>query len=259
MNETVTIILPKSGENLVIPLERKQIKTIRLKISSGLQVTLSAPARLPYGKIRGFAESKAGWVEQKLKGMKNKALAAPVYQDKITDGCRLMVLGNWVTVAFTTGTRRGAELSGGVLYLRLTAKDDEKEAARALDEWWKKSALEYFVREVSEWFPIVESAGVVMPQVSVRKMKSVWGSCHYKKGMIVFNHHLFSAPPGAVAYVVVHELTHFIHPNHGRGFHSFMQSTMPEYKSQRTALKSITPGGYMIMLPANEVPIGMKI
>ena len=50
-------------------------------------------------------------------------------------------------------------------------------------------------------------------------MRSRWGSCHYTKGVVVLSSHLLAKPRAAVEYVVLHELCHFIHPDHSQAFY----------------------------------------
>lgn len=74
--------------------------------------------------------------------------------------------------------------------------------------------------------------------VQAKEMKSRWGVCHINKGKIVLNTRLATAPVELQEYVVLHELVHFAHPNHGPGFHAEMARLMPDYKTRRKALRT---------------------
>lgn len=50
-----------------------------------------------------------------------------------------------------------------------------------------------------------------------------WGSCTRDDGTIRISDRLTQAPPFVVDYVVLHELTHLVEPNHGPHFHELMQ------------------------------------
>ena len=75
------------------------------------------------------------------------------------------------------------------------------------------------------------------PEIAVREMKSRWGSCHLSKRKITLNKRLAERPSAALEYVVLHEYVHFLHPDHGRGFHAEMARLMPDYKERRKLLK----------------------
>jgi predicted metal-dependent hydrolase len=72
--------------------------------------------------------------------------------------------------------------------------------------------------------------------VSVRDQRTRWGSCS-ARGTLSFNWRLVMTPPEVLAYVVVHELAHLVHPNHSPDFWSYVGRAFPAYKTARTWLK----------------------
>jgi predicted metal-dependent hydrolase len=44
-------------------------------------------------------------------------------------------------------------------------------------------------------------------------------------------------PEAAIDYVVVHELAHIVHRNHGPEFHSLVESILPDHKARRALLR----------------------
>ena len=51
---------------------------------------------------------------------------------------------------------------------------------------------------------------------------------------------LAAVEEGLRDYVALHELVHFLHPNHGPGFYATMDSLMPGWQERRRALKAHT-------------------
>lgn len=76
------------------------------------------------------------------------------------------------------------------------------------------------------------------PDVSwkLRTMKTLWGSCHFRKRIITYNTELAHAPRELVEYVVVHELTHLKAHDHGPNFYALMDVRLPGWKSLRRRL-----------------------
>ena len=70
----------------------------------------------------------------------------------------------------------------------------------------------------------------------LRRMKSLWGSCHWRKRRITYNSDLAHAPRELVEYVVVHELTHLQAHDHGPGFHALMDARLPDWPVRRRRL-----------------------
>lgn len=88
-------------------------------------------------------------------------------------------------------------------------------------------------------YPYFGDKGIAFPQVKFRKMVSRWGSCHPKKGILTFNTNLMYAPMECIEYVVYHEFTHFIVPNHSAKFYNELEKVCPDWKSNRKKLKEI--------------------
>ena len=95
---------------------------------------------------------------------------------------------------------------------------------------------------VQRVYPLVEGAGVEMPQLRLRKMKSQWGNCHYQQGYITLNTALARCPEELRDYVALHELVHFLHHNHGAGFYGAMDARMPDWKARRKELRGYVHG-----------------
>ena len=70
----------------------------------------------------------------------------------------------------------------------------------------------------------------------IRKVKSVWGCCHWRARYITYNEALAHAPRELVEYVVVHELTHFAVHGHGPAFYALMDARLPGWKELRKRL-----------------------
>ena len=70
----------------------------------------------------------------------------------------------------------------------------------------------------------------------IRKVKSVWGCCHWRTRYITYNEALAYAPRELVEYVVVHELTHFAVHGHGPAFYALMDARLPGWKELRKRL-----------------------
>lgn len=72
--------------------------------------------------------------------------------------------------------------------------------------------------------------------LKLRYMRSRWGSCHHGK-IITLNSQLLRLPDDLIDYVLLHELAHTKHMNHGRDFHAVMLSLMPDYRKRQKDLK----------------------
>ena len=93
-----------------------------------------------------------------------------------------------------------------------------------------------FTEILDEVYPAFIPYGIARPKVRIRTMKSCWGSCLVNKGIITLNRKLLMKPRECIEYVVVHELCHFVHPNHSKQFYGFMEQFMPDWKERKAYL-----------------------
>ena len=80
--------------------------------------------------------------------------------------------------------------------------------------------------------------GVAPKKWTVRVMNTRWGSCSTATGRITLNLKLYNKPDACIEYIVVHELCHLIHPNHGKDFYALLEKELPDWKTRRKQLKA---------------------
>ena len=77
-------------------------------------------------------------------------------------------------------------------------------------------------------------------RVTIRQQKTIWGSCSAKDN-ISLNIHLVCLPDPLIDYVMLHELTHTRHKNHGTAFWAELKLILPELDPLRQQLKQYHP------------------
>ena len=93
-----------------------------------------------------------------------------------------------------------------------------------------------FSKLLTEIYPLVQPLGVAMPRLRVRQMVSRWGSCQTQKGIITLNTQLMAAPQACIEYVILHELCHFLQPNHSKHFYALLDQLMPDWLERKKQL-----------------------
>ena len=68
-------------------------------------------------------------------------------------------------------------------------------------------------------------------------MKTRWGVCQTKNGVITLNNKLIHYDLSVIDYVIIHELCHFIHANHQKEFWDLVSKYYPNYKIIKKKLK----------------------
>ena len=224
------------GEAIAYLLERKNIRNINLRIRRDGQVYVSAPFRVPAGEIDAFVVSRSAFILRALKKWETEQANA-LTALRCVNGEEFHYLGRLTRLRVLPGAKNAAELQEGTLVLTLKDPGDEALRKKVFDRFWRKKCEEVFMGTSRAVYPWFQARGIPFPQIRLRDMKSRWGSCLYQKGIITLNTQLLKYPPDCIRYVVIHEFSHFIHPNHSPAFWKVVAEQMPDWKRCRQAFK----------------------
>lgn len=86
---------------------------------------------------------------------------------------------------------------------------------------------------------LAEAHGFEYNRVFIKHNVSNWGSCSAKKN-INLNLNLMRLPEELRDYVMLHELCHLKHLNHGPEFHALLESVCPNHRQLSKSLKDYT-------------------
>lgn len=217
-------------DDLAVSITWKRMKNIRLRvIPPGGDVVVSAPLGVPPERIRRFVREQRPWIDRKRDQLRDQALEA----DRFEDGGRVRLWGRWHDVEHGRGGRARAWVTGH--RLMVTGGDAEvRERAMAR---FRRNEVERVSRPLLDsWVPVM---GVPRPAViRYRAMRTRWGSCDHRTGAITLNTALVRFPVAALEYVIVHELAHLRHADHGRGFWSLVAAALPDHVERRKLLSA---------------------
>lgn len=116
-------------------------------------------------------------------------------------------------------------------------RTENKTLSRAEIEKQKRLLKKEVERLVAKWEPVMR---VKVSGITIRQMKTRWGSCNVKTHHININLALLKKPPECLEYVVVHEMTHILEPSHNQVFWGYMTQFYPEWKRVRKYLNDET-------------------
>ena len=74
-------------------------------------------------------------------------------------------------------------------------------------------------------------------QITIKDMKTRWGSCSYTRGHISINIRLAAYPRETVLSVFWHEYAHYWHHDHSKNFYDFLLRLYPDYYRWNDLLK----------------------
>lgn len=105
-----------------------------------------------------------------------------------------------------------------------------------IDKWYKKQAKEIFSEHLDLMYKNFTKT-IPHPNLKIRKMTTRWGVCNIKLKTVTLNLELIKRDSKYLDYVIVHELSHLIHPNHSREFWNLVEENIGDYKKYRKEMK----------------------
>lgn len=124
-------------------------------------------------------------------------------------------------------------------YLRENTGKEQAEAVSPAELKQQKALLMRQVEQlVTKWEPVMK---VEVSGITIRQMKTRWGSCNVRTHHININLALLHKSPECLEYVVVHEMTHILEPSHNQVFWGYMTQFYPQWKAVRRQLNDERP------------------
>ena len=114
-------------------------------------------------------------------------------------------------------------------------------------ETWKNKIE--FKRRVRYW---ARKLDIDVQSLSIRPMNSKWASCS-TNGRLSFNIELLEWEKNVGEYVIVHELLHFVVPNHGKLWKSLMRAHLGDYEKTEAKLKSKKYPGELKLISGSSI------
>jgi predicted metal-dependent hydrolase len=226
----------KIGE-ISVDVVRKNIKHAYLRVLPPAgEVRLSVPRRMSSQALRAFVLSKLDWIErQQAKIQRQVRPVPPRYLDRES----LHVWGVSTTLRVTEHSAPpSVELKNGYLHLQVRFGTDGPKRQALIEAWYREQIQIAIPLLLAQWEPRI---GVKVKKVSLRRMKTRWGSCSAKPRTIRLNTELAKMPRACLEYVLVHELAHLLEPSHNARFKVLMDRFLPGWRATRRALHAHLP------------------
>ncbi|HUX55452.1 MAG TPA: SprT family zinc-dependent metalloprotease [Bacteroidales bacterium] len=120
--------------------------------------------------------------------------------------------------------------------LGLKKTDNSEAVKRLLYKGYKDEALIVLTEMFSNTLTKFEAQKFKPTGLVIRTMRRRWGSCS-NKGIITLSTELIKLPDIYIEYVIIHELCHLKHHNHGTGYYELLSELFPDWKQVRNDLR----------------------
>ena len=213
----MTFYSPEFDRHIHINRKNK-IRRLSLKVCRVTgKISINASLYLPNLDIINFFNKNRSWI--------SKQLSKCVVPKIVDEGSILPVEGNCYEIVSNNNVSTIRFLESNKICLPKNIINVGHAVQKFLIVYCK-SIMTPFIIEKSNLFK------KKIHKISFKDTKSRWGSCS-SKGSIMLNWRLIMAPPSVYKYVIIHELSHLVHMNHGYLFWKLVGELHPSYLSDR--------------------------
>ncbi len=227
------ITLPRSGLTVPYELVRGGVKNLNLRVRRDGTVHASVPRRTTVAEVEAFLADHEDWLLSAREKMAARTAAHPTAAGVVGD--TLPYLGGTLALEYQIGTPAAveAQLDEGRLLIRLPDPANADLRLAAVETFERAETTRLVTALIARHHPRFAALGVPYPaHIRVKRLRSRHGSCSPRTGSLNFSLRLCEYPPAFVEYVVVHELCHFLVPDHSPSFHRALETVLPDARAR---------------------------
>lgn len=217
-------------------LERKDIRSLAITVQADGKVRVNAPLHASDEQVIARVKKRARWIAKQWERQAGYLPTPP--RPSISSGTSIRYLGRQYRVRVTTPSagHESVTLQRFVLEVHVQNRKDEPEVQKRIQTWLRKRASIILPERFKRCLESVAKHRLPTPKMQVRAMPKRWGSC-VRKDLILLNPELIRAPSACIDYVILHEICHLKHPDHGPKFRALLQQLCPDWTRLKERLE----------------------
>lgn len=214
-------------------VNREDQRRLKIEVFPDLNVVVHVPLNATKEEIEGRLRKKASWVFRSLAELAQyHPLPTPKHY---RSGESVFYLGRQYYLKVQSAEQSKVRLIAGKLEVSVPGNPEKEIIESLVQGWYRKRALEVFPKRIESCRSRVADPTQKTVPLRVRQMKTRWGSCS-AHGVITLNPELMKVPSPCMDYVILHELCHLRHLNHGKEFYALLEAVCPNWRIQKHRL-----------------------
>ena len=231
MNKTFN--LHGIGEIKMVKNTRAKRLTVAISPLSGVRVTV--PGSMSFMNAEKFVLDKKYWIKKNLEKIQHIKNASTTFDSKIeycTKEHKLRIIPFDKSIIKVI-------IKNKQIYVFYPSFADVKNEIiqgairKAIIEAWRIEAKKYLPARIKE---LAEKNGLKFNKINIKNAKTRWGSCSSANN-INLNLQLMRLPQHLIDYIILHELAHTIHRNHGKAYWDFLNKLTGNARSLNKEMK----------------------
>jgi len=219
-------------DDLEVDVIYKSIKNIHIGVYPPMgRVRVAAPAHLDEERVRLAVVKRLAWIKRQRDRLQRAERQSE--REMVTGESHYVWGRRYRLHIIDEPGRPRLSVDRGRLTMQVPPGTDAGERRHLLQAWERQQLRKRLAELIDKWAAVI---GCDVRAWGVRRMKTKWGTCSRSSGRLWFNLELAKKDPRCLEYIVVHEMTHTIEPDHGERFVKLMDAFMPDWRSRRDEL-----------------------
>ncbi|TKX32715.1 M48 family metallopeptidase [Campylobacter aviculae] len=194
--------------------QKKSIKNLYLRLNERGEFCLSLPYHYALEDIEKFLIKNEDWIKKAWLDFQNKT--------------------NEADQVYFLGKKYRLILKENLFKTKILKNEIHTPSKLEFESFLRKNSKIIFSFYLKRW---TQKTGLFYTHLSIKKMKTRWGSCNHKKGYINLNLKLLEKSLKAIEYVILHEIAHLKYPNHSQEFYDFLAFYMKDFRQREKEFK----------------------
>ena len=203
------------GENYIVEVVKKNNKNTYIKVKEDLTIYVTTNYFVTKRYVKNVLDNNDEFLRKAIKKVKSR-------MQKDND---FYYLGKKYDIIYVDFNK--VEVDGDKIYLKNESY---------LNKWVKEQMINIFSERLEYNYNLF-SEKIPFPKLKIRSMKTRWGVCNKRDNSVTLNSKLIKYSLDEIDYVIIHELSHFVHFDHSRDFWNTVEKYMPDYKKSVRVLK----------------------
>ena len=208
-------------------------KTLEIAVHPDKSVVIKAPTSSSIEAIEEKIRKRARWIKKQIAYFNQFDPRTPAR--KYVGGESHLYLGRKYRLKIEKSEQENVLLKNGYFYIS-GADHRSAHIKNLLDAWYRQKAQIHLVQVFDDCWQDFKKEAIEKPSLKLQRMDTRWGSLS-PKGQLTLNLSLIQTPKECIEYVVIHELCHLLHRNHGPHFYKLLERTMPDWTRRKHKLE----------------------
>ena len=209
---------------------------VAIHVNPDGSVSVDAPVGFGEDSIKNAVQKRAKWVVSHVTQAHQRY--AHVRPKEYVSGEQVLYLGRryMLKVIPVDVSPAPARLVRNRLEVQ-TSSGNAADIQGRVRAWYRVRGREYFARRIDALTTTLPWM-TTPPPFRLLEMTRQWGSCS-PTGEVILNPHLIKAPRQCIDYVLVHELAHLKHHDHGRDFWKLIDAHAGDWRKAKHHLDGL--------------------